>query len=119
MAKKLTTVHNKHHVATQFLESVSETTNTAYYVFVGDQYDRSSVREISESDRDIIIDTYQNMIMGKRVTPSDIKLGIRNIPYVSNTKYDMYDDQDQYLSIKNYYVVVNASSYYHVYIMLR
>ena len=115
MAKKLTTVHNKHHVATQFLESVSETTNTAYYVFVGDQYDRSSVREISESDRDIIIDTYQNMIMGKRVTPSDIKLGIRNIPYVSNTKYDMYDDQDQYLSIKNYYVVVNASSYYHVY----
>lgn len=115
MATKLTTIHNKHHVATQFLESVSETTNTAYYVFVGDQYDRPTIRDINESDRSIIIDTYQNMIMGKRVTPSDIKLGIRNIPYVSNTKYDMYDDQDEFLNIKNYYAIVNASSYYHVY----
>lgn len=115
MATKIVTIHNKHHVASQFIESVSETTNTAYYVFVGDQYDRSELRNISNSDRDIIFDTYQNMIMGKRVTPNDVKLAIRNIPYVSNTKYDMYDDQDQLLYTKDYYAIVNASSYYHVY----
>jgi hypothetical protein len=115
MTKKLTTIHSRHHVATQFVESVSETTNTAYYVFVGDQYDRPTVKDINESDRNIIIDTYQNMIMGKRVTPSDIKLVVRNIPYTSNTKYDMYDDEDEFLSTKNFYAVVNASSYYHVY----
>ena len=77
MVKKIVTIHNKHHIASQFIESVSEISNTAYYVFVGDQYDRSSVRDITESDRDIIIDTYQNMIMGKRVTPNDVKLGRR------------------------------------------
>lgn len=115
MVKKITTIHNKHNIASQFLESVSETTNTAYYVFVGDQYDRASIRDIDESDRNIIIDTYQNMIMGKRVTPSDIKLAIKNIPYVSNTVYDMYDDKDIYLQTKNFYAIVNASSYYHVY----
>jgi hypothetical protein len=115
MATKIVTIHNKHHVASQFIESVSETTNTAYYVFVGDQYDRSELRNISNSDRDIIFDTYQNMIMGKRVTPNDVKLAIRNIPYVSNTKYDMYDDTDQLLYTKDYYAIVNASSYYHVY----
>lgn len=115
MATKKVTIHNKHHIATQFLESVSETTNTAYYVFVGDQYDRAQLRTISDSDRDIIFDTYQNMIMGKRVTPNDMKLSIRNVPYVSNTKYAMYDDQDQFLYTKDYYAVVNAASYYHVY----
>jgi hypothetical protein len=115
MVKKIVTIHNKHHIATQFIESVSEVSNTAYYVFVSDQYDRASVRDITESDRDIIIDTYQNMIMGKRVTPNDVKLGARNIAYVSNTVYDMYDDQDQYLNIKNFYAIVNASSFYHIY----
>lgn len=115
MATKLVTIHNKHHVATQFIESVSETTNTAYYVFIGDQYDREEIRSISNSDRDIIFDTYQNMITGKRVTPNDVKLVIRNIPYVSNTKYAMYDDQDQLLYTKDYYAIVNAASYYHVY----
>ena len=115
MATKLVTIHNKHHVATQFIESVSETTNTAYYVFVGDQYDRAEIRDISTSDRDVIFDTYQNMIMGKRVTPNDVKLAIRNIPYVSNTKYAMYDDTDTLLYTKDYYAIVNASSYYHVY----
>lgn len=115
MATKKVTIHNKHHIATQFLESVSETTNTAYYVFVGDQYDRAQVQTISDSDRDIIFNTYQNMIMGKRVTPNDMKLSIRNVPYVSNTKYVMYDDQDEFLYTKDYYAIVNASSYYHVY----
>jgi hypothetical protein len=115
MATKKVTIHNKHHIATQFVESVSETTNTAYYVFVGDQYDRDQVRTITDSDRDIIFDTYQNMLMGKRVTPNDMKLSIRNVPYISNTKYDMYDDQDELLFTKDYYAIVNASSYYHVY----
>ena len=115
MTTKIVTIRNKHHVASQFIESVSETTNTAYYVFVGDQYDRSPIRTISNSDKDIIFDTYQNMIMGKRVTPNDVTLTIRNIPYVSNTIYAMYDDADQLLFTKDHYAVVNASSYYHVY----
>jgi hypothetical protein len=115
MATKVVTLQNKHHIASQFLESVSEVSNTAYYVFLGDQYDRTEIRSITDSPKDILFDTYTNMTMGKRVAPGDIKLGIRNIPYVANTKYDMYDDQDQYLQTKNFYAIVNATSYYHVY----
>ena len=115
MAKKITTIHNKHNIAYQMYESVSETTNTAYYVFVGDQYDRPEILDINESNKDIIFNTYQNMIMGKRVTPDDIKLVIRNVPYVSNTVYTSYDDEDQNLISKDFYAVVNAASYYHVY----
>jgi hypothetical protein len=115
MVKKLTTIHNKHNMAIQMLESVSETTNTAYYVFVGDQYDRPEILDINESNKEITFNTYQNMIMGKRVTPNDIKLVIRNIPYVSNTVYTAYNDEDENLKEKDFYAVVNASSYYHVY----
>jgi ABC-type cobalt transport system substrate-binding protein len=115
MTKKITTIHNKHNIASQMYESVSETTNTAYYVFVGDQYDRPEILDMNESNKDITFNTYQNMIMGKRVTPDDIKLVIRNVPYVSNTVYTSYDDEDQDLINKDFYAVVNASSYYHVY----
>jgi hypothetical protein len=27
----------------------------------------------------------------------------------------MYDDQDQYLNLKNFYSIVKASSFYHIY----
>jgi hypothetical protein len=57
MVKKLTTIHNKHNMATQMLESVSETTNTAYYVFVGDQYDRPEILDINESNKEITFNT--------------------------------------------------------------
>ena len=72
-------------------------------------------QEIYDDLNDTMIDIYRNMIQGKVIASDQVVLAIRNIPYLSNTIYDMYDDQDIELSKKNFYTVVNEESYYHLY----
>jgi hypothetical protein len=114
---KLITDNYRLHIANQLIESVSEVANTAYYLYVGNHvpYANTTVPTANNDQRTVYIDAYRNMIMGKRVGVNDIKLMIRNIPYVSNTVYAMYDDRDSELLLKDYYVIVNEGSYLHVY----
>lgn len=117
MTTKLIPNNYRLRLANQLLESVNEKANTAYYVFVGNHVDNpnSEIQPIADNDRDVVIDVYNNMIFGKRVTPSDVKLMIRNIPYTVNTTFAIYDDSDKNLNKKDFYCIVNASSWYHVY----
>lgn len=117
MATKKLTERYKLHLARQMIESISELSNTAYYVFASDHIPRE-VSEIPVIDDDLdstLFSPYSNMQFGKRVGANDSVLVVRNIPYVSNTVYAMYDDTDEDLIDKDFYVVVNASSYYHVF----
>lgn len=100
--------------ARDFVDSFSSNT---YYLFMGNHIaDNNSALSIVNDDvNDTIIDVYRNMIQGKVVTSDDVAPAIRNIPYQANTVYDMYDDQDVDLSKKDFYVVVNEESYYHIY----
>lgn len=117
MSTKLVSEQYKLHLAEQLLESISEQSNTIYYVFVGNHIPTSNdtVPSITTSYKETVVDVYRNMIFGKRITSSDAKLMIRNIPYVANTLYYPYDDSDEELLTKNYYAIVNESSFYHVY----
>lgn len=114
---KLLTNNSRLNSAEQVLESITEAANTAYYLFVGDHYTHanSDLQPVTDNEKMITYDTYHNMIFGKRVEEADVKLMIRNVPYVSNTRYHMYDDQDTTLLTKDFFVVVNATSFYHVY----
>ena len=114
---KLVTTNYKLHVASQLIESVSEVANTSYYLYVGNHvpYANSIIPSANSNEKTVFVDSYRNMIMGKRIGVSDISLMIRNIPYVSNTVYEMYDDVTNDLSEKDFYVVVNEGSYFHVY----
>ena len=120
-SKKLITKYKRLNTARQIVESVSEPANTAYYVFLGNHLDyaNSTIMQPVDSVFETTIDTYKNMIYGKRVAPNDIKLMIPRNDYVSNKVYDMYDDQmgESNLALfnSNYYAVVNADAYYHVF----
>lgn len=118
--EKLITTNHKLHIARQLLESVSEVSNTAYYLFVGDHIPRtdSTVPSIYDKQKDVFVNPYRNMIMGKRVGINDMSLMIRNIPYASNTIFAHYDDDDNELNSKDFYVVVDEGSYKHVYICI-
>lgn len=107
----------KSHAAAQLIESITEAANTSYYLFVGDHDDHANneVQTANGAIKSSVIDVYRNMVCGKRITSSDVLPMVRNISYTSNTYYDMYDDSDPLLSEKNFYAIVNASSYYHVY----
>jgi hypothetical protein len=114
---QLVTTKHKLHAARQVLESITEPANSTYYVFLGDhmEHESSDIADIVDSPRQTVFDPYRNMIQGKRVSSNDAAIVVRNIPYVANTVYDMYDDDDDELIDKDFYVIVNASSTYHLF----
>lgn len=116
MATKITLNRHKLHSARQLYESLTEQSNTAYYFFYGNHDPAiTTIHDLDASLSNSIFDVYNNMIAGKRVSSTDVSLAVRNIAYVSNTIYDMYDDGDTLLDSKNFFVITNEGSYYHVY----
>jgi len=113
---QLVTNTNRLHAAEQVLESITEPANTQYYMFVADHTDHpnTELQPVYDNTK-TSVDAYHNMIFGKKLEPTDLKLMIRNVPYQSNIVYTMYDDQEELILQSNFYAVVNAVSYYHVY----
>jgi hypothetical protein len=117
VANSVVTSDQRLHSARQFLESINEIANTAYYVFMGSHVPRANSDDtsVNSSISQTTIQVYHNMVQGKRVSLNDANLMIRNIPYETNKVFDMYDDEDSDLGDEDYYAIVNASSFYHVY----
>lgn len=121
-AKKLVTKSQRLHTARQIIESLTEPANTAYYTFIGNHLGYGTATDIpqpNDSVYDSYIDVYRNMMFGKRVSNNDVTLVISRNDYISNKVYDMYDDRLGEANIalfdSNFYAVVNASAYYHVF----
>jgi hypothetical protein len=114
MTSAITTSANKSIRASDFIYSVG---SNNYYIFLGNSTNLSDniLPDINDNVNDTEVDVYRNMICGKSIQDTDVSLVVRNIPYVANTVYDMYDDSDEDLDSKDFYVVVNEESYYHVY----
>jgi len=115
---KLITENFKTHMAAQFVESVSETSNSNYYVFAARSLPFTD-DEAPPSPNTALYETsfslYDEMLFGKKVTSADIKHMIRNIPWVTGTVYDNYDHADTTLSSKNFYVVSESGGDYSVF----
>lgn len=121
-AKKLITKEHRLHSARQMIESISEPANTAYYTFIGNHMEYANASLIPQPNdciSETLIDVYRNMIYGKRVQQNDISLVISRNDYVSNKVYEMYDDTVGEANValfnSNYYAVVNADAFYHVF----
>lgn len=87
-----------------------------YYLFIGD-YDNHSNAEIQpiyDNPENLLYNAYNKMILGKQVLGSDIALGIRYIPWVTNTIFDMYDHEENDLKDKDFFCVTSEGSYHHV-----
>lgn len=113
---KLLTNNYKLNALLQIEESLSESANNSYYIYVADHVAHidDDLETPEESTREVFIDQYRKMIFGKRVTPNDVALMIRNVEYQANHVYEMYDDTVE-LEGKNYYVIVDEGSQYHIY----
>lgn len=118
--KKLISKTFNIHNASQFLESLSEPQNDRYYIFFG-KHTPFSVSDnfpdiAYDSQRDRVVDVYNDMIFGKVVANNDVQPVIRKVVYAGNTAFDMYDDQDTDLATKDFYAAVHlGSNSYNVY----
>jgi hypothetical protein len=121
MAKQLITDYFRLNNAKQLRESISEAANNAYYVFVGRHVPYANgdavVPEPTNSTQEINVDSYRNMIFGKRVSEGDVKIMTKRHDWTSNTVYAKYDSAVD-LSNSAFYVLTNAASQYHVFKVL-
>lgn len=78
-----------------------------YYAFVSNPVPTISgeADPITTDEYTTIFNSDWNMIFGKRITNNDILPVIKNISWNSNTVYDIYNNRDENLYEKNYYVV--------------
>ena len=119
MAKTLVPAEFKTHIIDQLLESITETSNTAYYAFIGDHETvASTIEEVNQPLENVKKTNpllFRNMIYGKRLTASDIRFVVNRNNWTSGTIYAMYDDEVTELQDRNFYVVVDEDAYKHVY----
>jgi hypothetical protein len=116
MATKTITNNYKLHMANSFLSTI-QTANSDFYFFIGDHTDKdaSYIEDIVLSQYSLTTNVYNNMILGKKIGKNDANLMIRYIPYEANVVYDMYDDKDDSLYDKNFYVVTEEGANFHVF----
>ena len=106
----------KTHLAEQLKESVTETSNSAYYFFQGVHGDiTGDVPTPVDTTQELVSDAFRNMVQGKRVSNGEVSLVCRKVQYVANTVYTKYDDTDDELKDKDYYVYVDEGALVHVY----
>lgn len=104
MVQKFITNFQKNNIVRNLVEDANV---NQYYLFLGKQTDET---EILDTDRQIVIDTYNRMTMAKQVEA--VIPVIENIPYVLNTKYTAYDDT----AVSNTsHAIVKEGTYYYVY----
>jgi len=93
-------------------------TNSSYYVFAAKHtpYDGGDENVPLPMDTTKTnIDIYNDMVFGKKVKYNDVTNMIRRYDWTVDTVYDMYDDIDENLSEKQFYVSVNAGTHTRVY----
>lgn len=119
MAKKIVPSDFKTHLIEQLIESVDEPANTVYYAFIGDHLStgdtQEEVKEPTSRLQDLNVETYRNMILGKRLTSQDFKVVIPRYNWTQGEVYDAYDDLDVDLLNKRFYVAVDETAFIHVY----
>jgi len=119
MAKRIIPNQLRTLIVEQIRESVSEESNTVYYAFIADHITEGDTdAEVSQpvnNLNEINVNTYRNMIAGKRYIPNDFALLIPKYVWSEGTVYDRYDDRDVHLFSKKFFTAVDEDSYIHVY----
>jgi hypothetical protein len=113
MTTTVSTIFHKFHNARRFTESVANT--EMLYLFAGDfsLHANNQLQPIYESPSNTMIGAYKSMILGKAIANTDLAYAINYNPWVANTVYNMYDDQDGSLSTEAFHVITNEGSFFH------
>lgn len=111
MTYKIVTREERTFNAETIVDNVGDEFDSAYvyYVFIGKhtQYDLTSdVPSRPQDSESYKRSVYDDMLFGKRVTPGDARVMISRYDYVANNIYDKYDDTDDNLYNKRFFVTV-------------
>jgi len=114
-SQKLIPTSYRLNTARSFIDSFGSNYGNSYYFFVAYDESVSSIPVPFDNSRDTVWDVYRNMLFGKKVANTDVKLAIPRYTYEANSIYAMYDDTDESLYDKIFYVMVPDGSFTHVF----
>ncbi len=112
MGKLVKTNLNTHN-AKQFVESLNESANSLYYVYLGKHTafaDDNSPPTANNSEEDSFYQQYRDMIYGKQITTSDIKHMVNKNAWANGTVYTQYDNTEGTLKDKKFFVSVEEAN---------
>ena len=101
------------HNAKQFVESLDESANSLYYVYLGKHTpfsDDNNPPTANNSEEDSFYQQYRDMIYGKQITTSDIKHMVNKNAWANGTVYPMYKNTDGNLRANNFFVSVEEAN---------
>lgn len=114
MSTQLLSNYLRLHSVNQFIESVSESANSVYYVFAGRHTPYStgdtSIPAVNNSVQETLYVPYEEMVFGKRVGVTDVLPVVKRYDWQTNTVYTPYRSNVD-LTDEPYYVVVQGTSY--------
>jgi len=102
----------------QFIESFSEPNFNIYYYFVGNPIpftNDNSPPILYDNVQTTLVDPYENMIYGKRITSSDIVQMAPRHNWQAGTVYSKYSSDDENLLTSNFFVLSDEGSSYSVF----
>ena len=99
--------------AQNFVNSVG---TSFYYAFAGSSnpWTNGTVPNLYDNPGIVQFDAYNNMIFGKKIQTTDVSLMVNSYQWIFGTVYAMYDDRDNNLSTKQFFVWTFDGSYYYV-----
>ena len=112
---RLVTTKFKIHNAEQFIESLSETSATNLYLFIGrvqEWTDENSPPAPTEAVANTLYSYWDQMIAAKKVTSADVKHVITRRNWESNTAYTAYAHTNPDQLANNFYVVTEDFNVY-------
>ena len=105
-------------MAAQFIESVSESSNSLYYVFTGETlpFADDNVPPVpTNSTFGVHNDVYDNLLFGKKIASDDVKHMIRRVNWQSGNTYPAYNYASTTLETDNFYAISEESGNYAVF----
>tara|TARA_B100000029_G_scaffold481777_1_gene531096 strand:+ start:1037 stop:2818 length:1782 start_codon:yes stop_codon:yes gene_type:complete len=112
---RLVTTKFKIHNAEQFIESLSETSATNLYLFIGkvqEWDDENAPPAPNEAVANTLYSYWDQMIAAKKVTSADVKHVITRTNWESNTSYTSYTHTNSDQLANNFYVVTEDFNVY-------
>ena len=112
MGKLVKTNLNTHN-AKQFVESLDESANSLYYVYLGKHTsftDDNTPPTANNSEESSFYGQYRDMIYGKQITTSDMSHMIDRNNWTSGRVYTQYDHTEGNLQNSEFHAVVQEAN---------
>lgn len=120
MTYKIVTQEGRTFNAENIVDDVGDgfSSDYIYYVFLAKHTkyaNTSDIPLVPEDDEEYKRQVYRDMLFGKRVSANDARVMINRYDYVSNTVYDMFNDLDEDIMSKKFYVTVSRGNEHDVF----